>query len=146
MLSHSQRRKIHHRRKCDKTITVERCVDDCWVCQVPGVYSTRRSLLSSLKGFPISLMTPESDFTSRANASCVCFVCSWCLKSSLYASLLWLGTLQSLLPSPDRTPSSAAMLQDSQSGRLLRLRLSLMPYSADVPGRWQSRKCLLSPL
>ena len=66
--------------------------------------STRRSLLSSQKGFPISLMTPESDFTSRANASCVCFVCSWCLESVFFvlvSAVAWNSAITLAISGPD---------------------------------------------
>ena len=43
--------------------------------------STRRSLLLSLNGIPISSMAPLNAFTSHANAICTCFFCSWCRQS-----------------------------------------------------------------
>ena len=43
--------------------------------------NTKKSRLSSVKGFPISSMTGVKDMTSFAKARCVLGVCLWCRVS-----------------------------------------------------------------
>ena len=64
--------------------------------------STKRSLVSSQNGLPISPMTCVSKCTSLAKTTSVCLVCSWCLQSaSLVSDVAWNSPITLAISRPD---------------------------------------------
>ena len=97
-------------------------------------------------------MTPESDFTYRANASCVFFLCLWCLESDFFVrvfAVAWhfAGFAVRLTASP--SPFTYMRYSTHVPGRLPRQKMHVLSSSLWSSQPWSLRThldaCLRMP-
>ena len=66
---------------CCPIVSIDFTVSTTVIGIISLLFNTKKSRLSSVKGFPISSMTEVKDMTSFAKARCVLGVCLWCRVS-----------------------------------------------------------------